>query len=79
PVCATRAVGDTQNTCCVCGGKEREKEKREMKVGGEKRRKGKKEKRGGRGKEGEEERTGAPCRRGKGFLIQSGVVGMKYH
>ncbi|EFC6287769.1 hypothetical protein CSR95_001888 [Escherichia coli] len=22
--------------------------------------------------------AGAPCRRGKGFLIQSGVVGMKY-
>ena len=23
PVCATRAAGDTQNTCCVCGGPER--------------------------------------------------------
>lgn len=22
-VCATRAAGDTQNTCCVCGGPER--------------------------------------------------------
>ncbi|STE61565.1 CP4-57 prophage protein [Escherichia coli] len=23
PVCATRAAGDTQNICCVCGGPER--------------------------------------------------------
>ena len=23
PACATRAAGDTQNTCCVCGGPER--------------------------------------------------------
>ena len=23
PVCATRAAGDTPNTCCVCGGPER--------------------------------------------------------